>query len=61
MFDLLDKEGNTSVKREEKIENDLLPMEQFPGKTGDYINLVRRIYDKHEYFKSLRHTTANLI
>tara|TARA_B100001939_G_scaffold348222_1_gene374346 strand:+ start:1691 stop:2713 length:1023 start_codon:yes stop_codon:yes gene_type:complete len=60
MFDLLDKEGNTSVKREwKKIENDLLPMEQFPGKTGDYINLVRRIYDKHEYFKSLRHTTAN--
>lgn len=58
IFDLLDNQGETSIKREwNEIENDLIPIENFEGALGDWIKLVKRIYDKHYYFKSLNHTT----
>ena len=60
MFDLLDRNGNTSVKREwASLDKDLMPMEEFPGKLGDFIRLVKRIYEKHEYFYSMKHFTAS--
>ena len=60
IFDLLDINGNSSIKREwTQIEDDLIPMTDFEGELGEYIKLIKRIYQKHDYFKSLRHTTAN--
>lgn len=60
IFDLLDSQGQSSIKREwDEVENDLIPLVDFGGPLGDYIRLIKRIYQKHDYFKSLRHTTAN--
>lgn len=58
VLDLLDRDGNTSIKREwDELDKDLIPMEDFGGALGGYISLVKRIYDKHRYFKSLNHAT----
>ena len=60
ILDLLDSHGNSSIKREwSDLDKDLIPIEEFDGALGNYIKLTKRIYQKHEYFKSLRHTTAN--
>jgi hypothetical protein len=60
ILDLLDPEGQSSIKREwDSLDSDLIPMVDFEGGLGQYIRLIKRIYDKHDYFKSLRHTTAN--
>jgi capsule polysaccharide export protein KpsC/LpsZ len=60
MFDLLDKHGRTSIKREwASLDNDIIPMEEFPGRAGGYIKLVKRIYEKHRYFHSMGHCTPS--
>ena len=60
MFDLLDEHGRHSIKREwASLDDDLIPMEDFGGKLGDYISLVRRIYEKHQYFNSMKHLTPS--
>jgi hypothetical protein len=60
ILDLLDSGGNSSIKREwDELDSDLIPIVDFQDGLGSYIKLVKRIYEKHDYFKSLRHTTAN--
>jgi hypothetical protein len=60
VLDLLDKAGEASIKREwDELDNTLIALEDFGGELGTYIKLIKRIYDKHYYLKSLNHTTPN--
>lgn len=56
MFDLLDQKGDSSIKSEwHLMDSNIRPLEDFDGALGEYISLVKRIYEKNLFIANMKH------
>jgi hypothetical protein len=57
MVDLLNEKGEPSTRAEMlSMSDDCMEIDEIKGKVGEYIQLIKKIYDRHRFYSAIGHS-----